>query len=150
MQWQHKTKQPWSITERFPAAKDAPKQHMVQVNWLVNDDQLSDAESLALNMLDHLLMGTSAAPLRKALTESQLGTAPTGGGLHDELLQATYSVGLKGVEPANASKVEPLVTTTLHDLATSGFDSAAIDASLNSIEFSLREFNTGRQYSLLI
>ena len=67
----------------------------------------------------------------------------TGGGLSDELLQSTFGVGLKGVSGDNCDKVEELVLKTLSDLASTGFDELDIKASINTIEFSMREFNTG-------
>ncbi len=60
---------------------------------------------LAWGFLDYLMLGTSASPLRRALTESGLGESIIGGGLSDELRQPTFSLGLKGVDPANAQKV---------------------------------------------
>ena len=42
---------------------------------------------------------------RKALTDSGLGSEVIGGGLSDELSQATYAAGLKGVKPEDADKV---------------------------------------------
>ena len=60
---------------------------------------------LAWDFLDYLMLGTSAAPLRRALTESGLGESIIGGGLSGELRQPTFSLGLKGVDPANAQKV---------------------------------------------
>jgi Zn-dependent M16 (insulinase) family peptidase len=50
---------------------------------------------LALGFLDYLLLGTPAAPLRKALNDSRLGAALVGGGVDDELKQPVFSVGLK-------------------------------------------------------
>merc|ERR1719163_1876100 len=116
---------------------------MVMVNWLVNDKPLSSFDELTVGILDHLLMGTTSSILRKSLTESGLGEAIVGGGLSDELLQATFSVGLKGVKPEDASKVEKLVLDTLTKVAEEGFDADDIASSMNTIEFSLREFNTG-------
>merc|ERR1719424_1457850 len=66
-----------------------------------------------------------------------------GGGLSDELKQATFSIGLKGVKPDDVPKVEELAVSTLKEAASEGFEADAIEASLNTIEFSLREFNTG-------
>ena len=43
----------------------------------------------------------------QALNDSGLGEALIGGGLMDELRQPVFSVGLKGVDPANADKVRP-------------------------------------------
>jgi Zn-dependent M16 (insulinase) family peptidase len=39
--------------------------------------------------------------------------------------------------------IEKLVYDTLQQLADEGFDTSTIEASLNSLEFRLREFNTG-------
>jgi Zn-dependent M16 (insulinase) family peptidase len=47
------------------------------------------------------------------------------------------------VEPANAEAVEKLVLDKLAALAKEGFSSSAIEAAINTIEFSLRENNTG-------
>ncbi|KAM3567713.1 hypothetical protein VYU27_010147, partial [Nannochloropsis oceanica] len=85
-----------------------------------------------------------AAFLYRRLIESGLGESVIGGGLDDTLLQNTFSVGLKGVKEEDFSKVEQLVLEILQDCVKEGFPADAIAASVNSIEFSLREFNTGR------
>ncbi|KAG5183571.1 Metalloenzyme, LuxS/M16 peptidase-like protein [Tribonema minus] len=143
IQWQKMRQEPWSYTETFPASEEASKQHMLSVNWLLNDTPMSPKEKLALNILDDLLVGNSAATLQKALTDSGLGSSVIGGGLSDELLQATFSIGLKGVAPEKVSDVETLILDTLKKCAEEGFEDTAIAASLNSAEFELREFNTG-------
>jgi Zn-dependent M16 (insulinase) family peptidase len=89
------------------------------------------------------MLGTPASPLRKILLESGLGEAIIGGGVEDELLQPQFSIGLKGVSQDDIQKVEDLVMSTLKKLADEGFDTAAVEASMNTIEFSLRENNTG-------
>mmetsp|Transcript_5115 Transcript_5115/g.5246 ORF Transcript_5115/g.5246 Transcript_5115/m.5246 type:complete len:809 (+) Transcript_5115:63-2489(+) len=131
------------IEKGFPIGPGSEIKHMVTVNWLLNDQPLEAKEMLALGMLDSLLLGTSSSSLRKTLTESQLGDSVTGGGLSDELLQSTFGVGLKGVKPENAEKVEVLVRATLAELAVKGFENDDIKAALNTLEFRLREFNTG-------
>lgn len=86
---------------------------MVAVNWLVNDQTLSLKDQLTLSVLDHILMGSSAAFLYKRLIESGLGESVIGGGLDDSLLQYTFSVGLKGVKKEDFLKVEDLVLQVL-------------------------------------
>lgn len=76
--------------------------------------------------------------------DSGLGEALIGGGLEDELRQPMFSIGLKGVKPEDMDKVTALVTSTLTELAESGFTDTAVEAAMNTIEFSLRENNTGR------
>lgn len=68
---------------------------MVSVNWLLNDEPLSVKDTLAIELTDDLLVGTSAATLRKALTDSGLGESVIGGGLSSELMQNTFGIGLK-------------------------------------------------------
>ncbi|XP_074560044.1 presequence protease 2, chloroplastic/mitochondrial-like [Curcuma longa] len=138
-------KEPLRIVEKYPAGDggDLKKKHMVCVNWLLSEKPLDLETELALGFLDHLLLGTPASPLRKILLESGLGDAIVGGGIEDELLQPQFSIGLKGVSQDDIHKVEELVIETLKNLTVEGFASEAIEASMNTIEFSLRENNTG-------
>ena len=48
---------------------------------------------LAFNILSHLLVGTAASPLRKALIDSGLGSEVIGGGFEDQRLETLFSVG---------------------------------------------------------
>jgi len=49
----------------------------------------------------------------------------------------------QGVDPSNVDAVEKLVLDKLAELAKTGFSEGAIEAAINTIEFSLRENNTG-------
>lgn len=112
------------------------------MNWLCTDKR--DATTmLACKMLDHLLTGMNASPLRKALIESGLGEDLTGCGLEQDMAQMYYSVGLKGVLPSDFPAVRALIVDTLTSVATHGFEPDLLDAALNSAEFDLRENNTG-------
>merc|ERR1719149_511136 len=138
---------PRRVVERFPASADeaapgAPS-HMVMLNWLLNEKPLSPVDELALTVLDELLMGTRTATLYKAMAESGLGAAVVGGGVSDELKQATFSVGLKGGAKEDVPKVEALALETLAAAAKDGFDADAVEAAVNTLEFQLREMNTG-------
>uniref|UniRef100_A0A2N9HZQ4 Peptidase M16C associated domain-containing protein n=1 Tax=Fagus sylvatica TaxID=28930 RepID=A0A2N9HZQ4_FAGSY len=137
--------EPIRIVEKFPAGEggDMKKKNMVCLNWLLSDKPLDLETELTLGFLDHLILGTPASPLRKILLESGLGDAIVGGGVEDELLQPQFSIGLKGVSEDDIQKVEELVMRTLKKLAEEGFDADAVEASMNTIEFSLRENNTG-------
>lgn len=138
IQWQKKTfEEPQKQVYPYPSGADQEETHMVMVNWLLNEEPMTHTESLTLEILDHLLMGTTSSILRKTLMESGLGAAITGGGLSDELLQATFSVGLKGVQPGKVGDVEKLIYETLEGVAKEGFGDDAIAASMNTLEFSV-------------
>jgi Zn-dependent M16 (insulinase) family peptidase len=135
---------PRRISRTFPGGEgdDKGRRAMVTVNWML--DEVGDSEAdLALRILDHILIGTPASPLRKALFESGLGEDLAGGGIDQDLRQAMFSTGLKGVASADAGKVEALILHTLTVLAANGIDGATVEASLNTIEFRMREQNTG-------
>lgn len=136
---------PVRIVEKYPAGEggELKKKHMVCLNWLLSDKPLDLETELTLGFLDHLMLGFPASPLRKVLLESGLGDAIVGGGIEDELLQPQFSIGLKGVSEDDIPKVEELIMSTLKKLAEEGFDTDAVEASMNTIEFSLRENNTG-------
>jgi Zn-dependent M16 (insulinase) family peptidase len=141
IEWQQKTiTEPTKETYPYPIGSDQPETHMVNINWLMNDKPLTNFEELTIGILDHLLMGTSSSVLRKTLMESGLGDAITGGGLSDELLQATFSVGMKGVKPGDQSALETLILNTLEKVVEDGFDEDDIASSMNTIEFQVSYF----------
>ncbi|MBO4312392.1 MAG: insulinase family protein [Desulfovibrionaceae bacterium] len=124
------------------AAGPGERSGHVAMNWLLCET--ADTEELfALEMLTHILQGLPGSPLRRALIESGLGEDLAGCGLATDLRQAYYSVGLRSVKPDDAQKVEVLILDTLAELAESGVPQDAVDAALNSLEFHLRENNTG-------
>ncbi|KAB8140835.1 peptidase M16 [Chloroflexia bacterium SDU3-3] len=123
------------------ADADASKA-MVAISWKLGE--VSDlTETLGLVVLDHMLLGTPAAPLRKALIDSGLGENVVGGGLGDSLRELTFSTGLKNTDPQRVAEIEQLVLGTLRALADGGIAQGEVDAAMNTVEFSLRENNTG-------
>jgi hypothetical protein len=115
---------------------------MVTVNWLLSEVTNTE-QTLAFHILEYILIGKPASPLRKALIESGLGEDLAGQGLEGELRQLFFSTGLKGVDVADADRIESLIIETLERLATDGIDAETIEAAINSTEFTLRENNTG-------
>jgi Zn-dependent M16 (insulinase) family peptidase len=115
---------------------------LLTVNWLLTENT-NPEETLGLNMLEHILLDTPASPLRKALIDSGLGEDLTGGGIDEQVREMYFSAGLKGIEAEDAPKVEALIFDTLAKLAEEGIDPEMIEASVNTVEFSLREYNTG-------
>ncbi len=134
----HRVTVPYSVDK----GENGRKKGYVQVNWML--PEITDmALRMGLGILSYALVSTPASPLRKALIDSGLGEQLTGGGLSDYLRQMTFSVGLKGIDLAQAKAVEALIWQTLEQLAADGLDPEMIEAAVNTIEFSLRENNTG-------
>jgi Zn-dependent M16 (insulinase) family peptidase len=129
------------ITVPFAASEE--EKGMVVVNWL-GPDVMEVELALAFHMLEHMLLGMPASPLRRILIESGLGEDIAGQGLEAELRQLCFGVGLKGVPVEKTDMIEALILDTLRDLAADGLPADAVEAAVNSVEFSLRENNFGR------
>ena len=141
---QRRWSEPKRIVETYASseAEAGKKTSMMTVNWL--SDELTDPETvLALNVLEYILVGTPAAPLRKALIDSGLGEGLTGSGFVEDMKQPYWTVGLKGIDEKDADVVETLILATLEKLADQGIDKETVEAAVNTLEFAMRENNTG-------
>ena len=118
-----------------------PKSY-ITLNWMLDENE--DAEtSLGLSILAHILTGTPAAPLRKVLMESGWAKTWQARTCGSSLRQMTYSTGMKGVQAADLEKVEALNLEDPRGIALH-IDADTIAASVKTVEFYLREMNTGR------
>ena len=148
---------PWAVDSRVPVQEPLPAPRrvekpfdagddpsgMVTLNWLL--PEVTDRPlALALEVLEELLIGLPSSPLRRALMESGLGEDLAGTGLENELRQMFFSTGLRGVDPQDEDAVQALVLETLERLAAGGPTREMVEAALNTVEFDLRENNTGR------
>ncbi len=135
--------QPQRFVKPYSVDKETadPKSY-IQLNWAL--PELSDHNLImALSVLSYALVSTQASPLRKILTDSGLGDDLVGGGLSGWGRQMTFGVGMKGVQGENTDKVEALILETLGQLAEEGLEEDMVESALNTIEFRLRENNTG-------
>ena len=137
-------KEPRRIIRSFAAGADegAGLKGMITINWLLPQGADSGL-NLAMHFLEYILLGMPGSPLRKALIESRLGEGLAGAGLGSETRQLYFSTGLKGIDLDNVDRIQDLIIRTLAGLAEKGIDPNDIEAAVNSIEFSLRENNTG-------
>lgn len=134
--------EPKSVKQYFVADKGRDDKGMITLNWLL--DLNTNVEfNLACQILDTLLVDMPGSPLRKALIESGLGEDLAGVGLENELRQMFYSIGMKGVKIERLQDVENLIMDTISHLVSQGFDEKSVEAAVNSVEFDLRENNTG-------
>jgi presequence protease len=134
---------PWKIRRPYQVSgEEENPRGFVTVNWLL-PEPLDPERTLALQILEYILIGMPASPLRKRLIDSGLGEDLTGHGLETELRQMFFSTGLKGVDPGDMDAAHDLVLRALEEIATEGIDPRTIEAGVNTIEFRLRENNTG-------
>jgi len=136
--------EPVRIIRPYAAGSDGATSNkgMLTMNWLLPETTAVET-NLALTIVEYLLLGMPASPLRKALIDSGLGEDIAGVGLESGLRQMYLSTGLKGIDISNAERIEALILETLARLVREGIDLHTIEAALNIIEFRLRENNTG-------
>jgi hypothetical protein len=139
------------VTCPVGAEEDPSRKGQALVGWLTArvDDSF---ELLALRVLEQVLLGNAASPLRKALMDAKLGdTLADGTGLIDNYREAAFCAGLKGIDPAHAGRVEAIVLETLDGLVRDGLDRAIIEAAVHQIEIDAREVShVGAPYGLKV
>ena len=137
-------KRPKKVVYPYDAGEDKEienKNYLV-VNWKLPDTS-DPVLNFSLRILGHILIGTPASPLRKALLDSGLGEDLAGIGLEADMRHIIFSTGLKGTRKRHAKKIEKLIFDTLESLVRDGIDPDTVAASMNTVEFRLRENNTG-------
>ncbi len=115
------------------------KKYQGCVAWLTCDAK--DAfEVLVLTVLEQILMGNAASPLRKALIDSNLGSALSDvSGFEPDNRDAMFAVGLKDIEKAAVPQVESIIFSTLRDLVKNGIDPDLVESAIHQIEFNQKE-----------
>ena len=133
----------------FDKKEDPSRKCQVCVAWLTADIQ--DAfEILSLALLEHILLGNSASPLRKALIDSELGAALCdGSGFDADNRDTMFVCGLKDVEPSAAEKIETIIFDVINHLVNNGIDKKLIESAIHQIEFRRKEItNTPYPYGI--
>ncbi len=123
----------------FSRDEDPARKHQVCIAWLTPDVRDTRAV-LAMALLDQILLGNSASPLRQALIESGLGSALSDGTGYDaENRDTLFSAGLKDVALDSADRIEALIFEVLSGLAQKGIAPALIESAIHQLEFHRKE-----------
>ncbi len=142
---------PRQATEYYPLAKDENPEKKYQgcVAWLTTDIRDS-FEVLVLTVLEQILIGNSASPLRKALIDSNLGSALSDAtGFDPDMKDTMFACGLKDITVDSVKKTEEIIFQTLESLARDGIDKTLIDSAIHQIEFSRKEItNTPHPFGI--
>jgi Zn-dependent M16 (insulinase) family peptidase len=148
---QPRWKQPRSESYPYPLDRneDPAKKCQVCMAWLTAD--IKDTfEVLVLTLLEQILLGNSASPLRQALIDSGLGSALCDGtGFDADNRDTLFVCGLKDVAQSDADKIEKIILDVLGDLVDKGIDRKLVDSAIHQIEFHRKEItNTPYPYGI--
>lgn len=128
---------PYAVSSNEPTDEKS----MLSLNFVVGSANNAQAY-LAFQMLAHLLLDTPAAPLKKALIDAGVGKEVFGY-FTESLLQPTFSIIVSGANQDKKDEFVAIVNKTFQSLVAEGINPKLAEASVNSIEFKLREANYG-------
>ena len=120
-------------------SEDPTRKHQVTLAWLTAD--ITDGYSvLVLSLLEQILLGNTASPLRKALIESGIGSSLSDGtGFSADYRDTLFAAGLKDVEKSAREQIPALIFDTLNGLVDQGIDPQLVASAIHQIEFSRKE-----------
>lgn len=105
-------------------------------------EAIDSEKYLAFEILAYLLLRTTAAPIKKALIDAGIGKAVSGD--YDNCIkQPCFTIYVKNANKDDKDKFKNIVFDTLKDLVKNGIDKELIEASINRVEFELREGDFG-------
>ena len=120
-------------------SEDPVKKYQACITWLCADIR-DTFEVLVLALLEQILTGNSASPLRKALIDTDLGSALSDySGFDADNRDTIFSIGLKDVREEDSTKIEKIVFDVLADLVENGIERPLIDAAIHQLEFHRKE-----------
>ncbi|MCD4743502.1 MAG: insulinase family protein [Desulfobacteraceae bacterium] len=138
---QPRWKKPKKVTCYFPLSKEekSEKKYQACVAWLTADTK-DFFEVLVLIVLEQILLGNAASPLRKALIDSGIGSDLCDGtGFDSEMRDTLFAVGLKEIKKDSIKKVEQIIFQTLKEITAKGINKNLIDSAIHQIEFARKE-----------
>ncbi|MFZ3045285.1 MAG: insulinase family protein, partial [Desulfatirhabdiaceae bacterium] len=119
--------------------EDISQKHQICLAWLLADIQ-DTFGILSLALLNEVLLGNAASPLKKALIDSGLGSSLSdGSGLDADNRDIFFSCGLKDVRADDADIIQKIILDTLSQLTDAGIDRDLIESALHQIEFHRKE-----------
>ncbi|MGD9248693.1 MAG: insulinase family protein, partial [Desulfobacteraceae bacterium] len=125
------------------------KKSQICLAWLLSDI-CNTFDVLLLTVLEQVLLGNAASPLRKALMDSGLGSALSdGSGFDADNRDTLFACGLKDTDESCADKIEKIIFDVFNRLIKEGIDRELVDSAIHQIEFHRKEIsNTPYPYGL--
>ncbi|MCH9609805.1 MAG: hypothetical protein S4CHLAM45_08900 [Chlamydiales bacterium] len=138
---QPRFKKPRNIVDTYPLSEDPKDKTLIGMGWLTCNI-LDQVELLALNVIDMVLMGTDAGPLKRALLESKLcHQADTS--LDNEMSEIPYFIVCRGCPDEAEKGLEKIVRETLETIVDNGLKPHLVDGAIHQLELSRTEIASG-------
>ena len=135
--------EPRRTEQEYPVGpqEDTASRTFITLNWIVGDSLKPETET-DWKVLSTLLLGSDAAPLKKALIDSKLGADTFFSGAWGDSYELEFHVGIKGSEPDRADAFEKLVLQTLQRIADETFPVERVESAFQQLAYETLEVNT--------
>jgi len=142
---------PRSIAFEAPAPAEENGTATVAMAWIFGPSY-DPVTAITGTVLWRYLLGTEMSPLKRALIDSRLGEDLDDiSGFDTDLLQATFTAGLRKTKPEYGEKISSIILDTLRSVVEKGFDDDLLEGALRQTEFRFREIaNTHYPYNLAL
>lgn len=131
------------VTAYYPLASEESVEDKTFLSWnVVVGDVLEVEKNFAFQLLEHYLLETSAAPLKEALIKSGVAKEISGS-FSSSMKQPLFTIRASGANPESKDKFVSVIYKTLQEITMQGIDKELLTASLNRMEFHLREADFG-------
>ena len=131
------------VEKQYPVGAEEDTAAKTYLTWALVACNAGDRLTQAgLSVLIHALFTTDAAPLRQALLDAGIGKDMTAS-LENQVAQPCLLVEVTNAEAADADAFYRLMQDKLRALVKNGIDRELLEASLNLVEFKLRESDFG-------
>ena len=150
-----KWESPRTVKDVYPMGPDESltEKTYLMLSWRIGD--ATDPEEVVLcRILNLILLGNEAAPLRKAIVDSKLGT-----GIHDNYWMPAgastigahnnFHIGLIGSEADRVDAFVELVIRTLTQVAGAEIDRETIEAAFQQITYNYQEITPGFPFQMM-
>ena len=128
------------ISYEIAESEDEKGRARLMLGYVYSD--YTDRESnIAMSVLSDILCGSNASPLKKLLLDKNL--------CKDMAMYSSKSrenalvIEVRDIDESKADEIINLIDDTIRTMASEGIDKSKINATLNSIEFRLRERDFG-------
>lgn len=132
---QPRYRQPKFVECRYPISPGENTQNktLISFAWLTCHI-LEQEELLALSILEIILLGNDASPLKMAFLKSGLCKQVTS--FHEpEVNEIPFAITLKGCNPENAGHLEKILKNTLQNIIKKGISLELIENAMHLLEF---------------
>ena len=120
----------------------AEKQSIASVSWLLSN-VTEPFHNFCWSILSHLLTEEPNGEFFKSLLDSGFGQLfSPGSGFDNHTRESSFSIGVQGVSPQDAQKLESLVFETLNQVVKEGFPKERIDTVIHQLEISQKHVTT--------